>query len=146
MNEDANPSPLTPGAARAALDAAASAQAGVRAHARWMPVYMITFGVGFGAAAIVLGMVESFPWRMGLFAGLWIVFVVAMVRWAASRPASARTVTRRIAISWIGSGVLYGVALFVGTGTYQGDLTFWAPAAVVIALPLVIGGLLERRS
>jgi len=137
---------MTPDAARAALDSAAAAEAGVRARARWMPVYMITFGVGFGAAALVLGLIESFAWRMSLFAGLWIVFVLAMVRWAASRPASARVVTRRIAVSWVGTGVLYGVALFVGTGRFQGELAFWVPAAVVIALPLVIGGLLERRS
>ncbi|NLF03675.1 MAG: hypothetical protein GX593_01475 [Actinomycetales bacterium] len=137
---------ITPDAARAALDSAATARDGVHAHARWMPIYMVTFGIGFGAAAFLLGMIESFWWRMGLFMAIWLVFVLSMVRWAAGRQASVRTSLRRTAPWWIGTGVLYAAALFVGTGRFQGELAFWAPATVLIAVPLVVGGLRERRA
>ena len=146
MSHDDTSDSLSPDAALAALDSAATAHESVRAKAGWMGRYMITFGIGFGAAAVLLGMVEHFWWRMGLFLAIWLVFVLAMVRWAASRPASLNVSMRRTAPAWIGTGVLYGIALFVGTGRFQGEIMFWAPAAVLIAVPLVIGGLRERRA
>ncbi len=148
MSNDTTPTGhgVTPDAARAALDSATSVQESVRARAGWMGFYMTAFGVGFGGAAFLLGMVEQFWWRMGLFLGIWLVFVLAMVRWAATRPASLQTSMRRTAPAWIGTGVLYGAALFVGTGRFQGEIAFWGPAALLVAVPLVIGGLRERRT
>ena len=139
-------SDMTPDAARDALDSAAAAHAGVREKASWMSTYLIAFGLGVGGAAILLGMVESFWWRIGLFLVIWLAFVAAMVRWAATRPAALRTSMRRTAPGWIGTGALYAIALFLGTGRFQGELRFWLPAAVVIALPLVVVGLRERRA
>ena len=147
MDVDTNPTaPLTPEAARAALDSAAAAHEGVRSRSRWMPTYMAAFGLGFGGIALVLGMVESFAWRMGLFASIWIVFVTAMVRWAATRRASARNAGRRLVLPWLGTSVLYAAALLVGTDRFQGEIAYWGPAAIIIALPLVLGALRERRA
>lgn len=147
MNSDASsPPPMSPEAARAALDSAAATREAVHAKAGWMTSYMVSFGIGFGAAAVLLGMVEIFWLRMGLFLALWTVFVVAMIRWAATRPASLRTDMRRTAPWWAATGILYAIALFLGTARFQGEWAFWLPAAVLIALPLVLGGLRERRA
>lgn len=136
---------ISPEAARAALASAATTREAVQAEGRWMATYMLSFGLGFGAAALLLGLIENFWLRMGLFLAIWITFVLVMVRWASTRLASARTQARRVAGWWVGTSVLFAVVLFLGTERFQGQLSYWLPAAALIAAPLVIGGLLERR-
>jgi hypothetical protein len=36
--------------------------------------------------------------------------------------------------------------MFIGLDRYQGNAAFWIPAAILVALPLAIGAVRERRA
>ncbi len=123
--------------------ARADAAAGrVRRKSRWIATYLAVFGVGFGAVTLLLGLVEPLALRMTIFFVCGPVLVVGMVVWSRRQPAAPRG---RL-WGWLGTGILYGVALFVGTPGLEGRVEYWLPAAVVVALPLCVAGWREHRS
>ncbi len=46
-------------------------------------------------------------------------------------------------VSW---GVLYAASLVIGLSFFRGVVAFWLPAAIVTALPLVLGARAEARA
>lgn len=46
---------------------------------------------------------------------------------------------RRLAAAMVGWAVVFAVLITVGLLFFRGELAFWLPAAVVVALPLVLG-------
>jgi hypothetical protein len=104
------------------------------------------FAAGFGVATLVLGLVQPFALRMSLWAVAWVLLVGGMIWWAWRRPANLRGTTRRVAGYWVGTGLLYGVALFVGTPRLIGQPLYWVPAALVVAAPLAFGSVRERHA
>lgn len=104
------------------------------------------FAAGFGAATLVLGLVEPVALRMSLWGVAWVLLVTGMVVWAKRRPASLRGTSRRIAVYWAGTVLLYTVALFVGTPRFIGQPLYWVPAALLVAAPLAVGAFRERRA
>lgn len=136
---------LTREQAAAELARADTAAGRVRAGSRWIATYLVVFGVGFGAVTLLLGLVQPLALRMTIFAVCWPILIVGMVIWSRRQPAAPRG--RLVGVwGWIGTGVLYGVALFVGTPTLIGRVEYWVPAAIVVALPLCVAGWRERRS
>jgi hypothetical protein len=51
----------------------------------------------------------------------------------------------RTAPYWFGTTLLYTAALLVGLPDRGGQVSYWVPAAIVVAIPMAIGALLERR-
>jgi len=143
MMQSEQPSPT---AARDALSSAASSADRVRAQARWMSTYLAVFGLGFAVLTLLLGLVEPLLLRMSLISLGWPLLIGGMVIWAGRRPASLRGTFGRVVKYWIGTGVLYGIVLFVGTTWLMGEESFWIPAAAVVAAPLLIGAVKERRA
>lgn len=137
---------LSPTAARAALASATDSADKVRVQARWMSTYLAVFAAGFGALTLLLGLVEPLGFRIALFSLGWPALIVGMVWWSARRPASLRGTHGRVAKYWIGTGVLYGIALLVGTPRLIGQPLYWIPAAALVATPMLIGALRERRA
>lgn len=131
--------------AAAELDRAERAAALVRRQSRWMARYLGVFAAGFGALTLILGLVEPLWLRMTVSGVLWAGLVLGMVLWANRRPATARGAGHRGLWGWIGTCALYGVALFVGTPGHLGEVAFWVPAAVVVAIPLAIAAWQEAR-
>lgn len=132
---------------RAAADLARGdrAAAKVRTASRWMARYLAVFAAGFGVLTLVLGLVSPLGLRMAVAGALWIPLVVGMVVWAMRRPAADRGVGRRVLWGWIGTGGLYALALVIGTPARLGEVVYWAPAAVLVALPLGITAWRESR-
>lgn len=117
----------------------------VRRQSRWMARYMGAFAAGFAVLTLILGLVEP-RWLSWPASGvLWAGLTTAMVVWANRRPATARGVGRRALWGWLGTGVLYGVALFAGIPGQLGNLAYWLPAAAVVALPLAVAAWREAR-
>jgi len=136
---------LTREQAAAELARADTAAGRVHARSRWIATFLAVFGVGFGALTLLLGLVQPFALRMTIFAVCWPILIIGMVIWSRRQPAAPRG--RLVGVwGWVGTGVLYGVALFVGTPALIGRAEYWVPAAVVVALPLCIAGWRERRS
>ena len=117
----------------------------VRRRARWMATYFTVFGLGFGAVALMLGLVQPLALRTAIFATCWPVLVIGMVLWARGQRAAPRGRFRGV-WAWVATGILYGVALVVGMPAFEGLVEYWAPAAVIVALPLCVAGWRERRA
>lgn len=136
---------ITPDEARAALDSAATASSRVRAQSRWMGTYLAVFAVAYLVLTLMVGLVESTPFRLIVGIGGWIVLVVVMIWWIGRRPAMPTGSAWHIAWYWFGTGLLYPAAVLVGLPDREGQVSYWVPAAIVVALPMAIGALLERR-
>jgi hypothetical protein len=117
----------------------------LRARARWASTKLAVFGVGIGLVTATVGLVESKLLGAAVFAG-WLLLAVGMTVWERSRLAHLAGTRERISPYWVGSFAFYGVALAAGTDEKSGDLTYWRPAAVIVALPMLIGALRERRA
>jgi predicted lipid-binding transport protein (Tim44 family) len=136
--------PLSPSQAQADLARADASARRIGTRARWMSVYLAVFGVGFGALTLVLGLAGS-P-SMTIVMPLWGVLIAVMVVWSQRQLASRRGTGRRVAVYWVGTGALYGIALFVGDAHFPGRPAFWIPAALIVAAPLLAGAIRERRA
>lgn len=117
----------------------------IRNESRWFARYLAVFAAGFGVLTLVLGLVDPLWLRLTVSGVLWIPLVIGMVVWAVRQRASPDGAGRRALPGWIGTGVLYGVALFVGTPAQLGNAAYWLPAAVVVVLPLGIAAWREWR-
>lgn len=137
---------ITPDEARAALDSAATTSGRVRAHARWMSTYLAVYSAGFFALVLVLGLVDNVPVRVWIACVGWVGLMVATVFWARRRAATLPGTGWRTAPYWIATSVLYAAALIVGFPEREGQVWYWVPAAIIVALPNAIGALRERRA
>jgi len=135
----------TPQDAAAQLSRAHGIAARVGGRARWIGVYFIVFGVLFGAATLVLGLVQPLVLRMAIWSAGLVVVMAGMILWAHRQKAVPRGRLRGWP-AWAGSGSLYGVALIAGTPALLGRVWYWLPAAVVVALPLSVAGWRELRA
>ncbi|MGX4695207.1 hypothetical protein [Streptomyces sp. JNUCC 63] len=136
---------MTPEAAREALRCAAGASERLRVRARWASTKLVVFGVGIGLVTAAVGLIESKLLKAVVFAA-WGVLAVVMSVWERRRLAHLSGTGRRISPYWGGSFALYGVALAVGSDETIGDLAYWLPAGVIVALPMLIGAVRERRA
>ncbi len=107
---------------------------------------MAVYSAGFIALVLVLGLVENVPVRVWIASVGWIGLMVATVFWARRRRATLPGTGWRTAPYWIATSVLYATVNIVGAHGRQGQVWYWVPAAVVVALPLAIGAVRERRA
>ena len=138
-------SDMTPEAARDALADAARTSDRLRARARWASTKLAVTGVGMGLLTLAVGLVESDVLGFAVF-GAWGVLVAATSWWERRRTAHLPGTSERTARSWAVSFALYAVAIACGVARPEGDVTFWVPAAVVVALPMLVGAVRERRA
>lgn len=131
--------------AAADLARAATATGRLREESRWAVRYFAVFAVGWAVLVLVLGLVFPLWLRMTIAGALWIPLVIGMVVWALRRRAAARGTGWRSAGAFGVTGVVYAVALFVGTPAQLGNAAYWVPAAVAVALPMVVAAVLEAR-
>lgn len=121
---------MTPEAARAALADAARTSDRLRARARW---------------ASTIGLAESKLLGATVFVA-WGVLVAATAWWERRRTAHLAGTRERTSRYWALSFALYAVAIACGVARPDGDTAFWLPAAVVVALPMLVGAARERRA
>ncbi|MBE3000509.1 hypothetical protein IDM40_17630 [Nocardiopsis sp. HNM0947] len=120
--------------ARDALERAGSVENRVRRGGRWLAGYCALYGTGSIAVVLAVGLAPHGPLRTGVFA-VFMVMVVVLVVWAATRPVKPR------GFAWLHTGmiagwaVLYTVALNVGLRAFPGDPAWWVPMAVATAVP-----------
>lgn len=136
---------LTRSQAREALSAAADAAGAVHRRARWTGTYQLAFGLGFAVITLVIGLMER-PLNLVVFVVAWAVFVVGMVLWSRRSPVGPRRGRPPVTPSWIATIVLYTAAIAVGSTWFERELGFWVPAAIAVAVPLVLAGARERRA
>jgi len=137
---------ITPDEARAALDSATTTSGRVRARARWMSTYLAAYAGGFLVLVLVLGLVDDVPLRVWIAGVGWVALMVAMALWSRRRPATLPGTGWRTAPYWIATAVVYVAVNIVGAHGRQGQVWYWVPAAVLVALPLAIGAVRERRA
>jgi hypothetical protein len=137
-------SELTPDDARAALAGAASSASRLRRRARWASTKLLIFGVGMGLVTLSVGLIESKLVGAAVFAA-WGALALGMSRWARRRTAHLPGTEARTAPYWATSMAFYAVSIAAGGDSY-GDPTYWVPAAVVVAVPMLVGAVRERRA
>jgi hypothetical protein len=135
---------LTPDDARAALVGATSSAQRLRHLARWASTQLLVFGIGMGLVTLAVGLVESKLLGAAVFVA-WGVLAVLMSYWTRRRTAHLPGTSARIAPYWALGFAFYAVAIAAGGDEY-GNPAYWVPAAVVVALPLLVGSFRERRA
>ena len=135
---------LTPAAARTALAGADRSAERLRRRARWAGTKLAVCGLGMGLVTLSIGLVESRWLGAAVFVG-WGLVVLALSRWERRRTAHLPGTGERTRRWWTMSFALYAVAIAAGTRT-EGDPTYWGPAAVVVAVPLLVGAVRESRA
>lgn len=141
-----DPDAVDPVDAQVALAVASAAASRVLVRARWMSTYLAVFAGGFAVLTLLLGLVQPLSIRMGAFAIGWPLLIAGMVAWAARQPARLRGTLRRVMKYWVATGICYGAVLAVGTPRFIGEPLYWLPAAVLVAAPMVLGAIRERRA
>jgi hypothetical protein len=126
------------------LARAGAAARRVRDRARWMSVYFSVGGALFAAETLLIGLVQPLALRMTIFTVTLPVVLTGMIVWAQRHGAAPRGRLRGV-WAWLATGGLYAAALIAGTPRLEGRAWYWAPAAVVVALPLLVAGWRERR-
>jgi hypothetical protein len=137
-------SDLTADEARAALTGATSSAARLRQRARWASTQLMVLGLGMGLVTVCVGLIESKLLGAAVFAA-WVVLALVTSRWTRRRTAHLTGTSSRTARYWSLSLAFYGGAIAAGGDEY-GDPTYWVPAAIVVAFPMLVGSFRERRA
>lgn len=130
---------ITSSEAQAALRAAAVASARIRPAARWMATYVALFGLVFAGITLLLGLTDLIRTRPFVLVVTFFVLEGGILLWARRQRATLTGTGRRVALSFIGMGLLYVAVLVVGVNRFQGEPAHWIPAAVVVAAPMFFG-------
>jgi len=136
------PHDLTPDEARTTLEGAALSADRLRRRARWASTKLLVFAAGMGLVTLAVGLVESKLLGAAVFIA-WGALAWGMSRWERRRTAHLPGTRARTTPYWSTGFALYAVAIAAGTRS-EGDATYWVPAAVVVALPLLVGAVRER--
>ena len=137
----------TPDEARELLGHSTSAAAAIRGagqnrHAQWLTgmaatsfMYLVSLGIAATDPDIVV-------------ASLAFAFAVAALclTLLPTAPVAKSGMKRRWLWSLIAWGLLLGIAMPIGLLAFRAEPFFWAPAALVVALPLAIGAARETRA
>jgi hypothetical protein len=134
---------LTPQQAQAALVRAAESSRRVRSRASSTRTFAWVSAASWAAAFIAYGMIPSWAIRLPVWLLLLVLPLALVVRWSGRRPAYA--VDKPLPEGHrVYAGSLCGLAALtaiVGEAAHlYGRLSFWVPAAIVIALPMVVFG------
>jgi hypothetical protein len=132
---------LAPERARADLARAAESARRLHDRANWMPRFLVVFAVGFGLITAVVGLMTD-PRVLLVVLPVWAVVVVVMVVWTFRQRATLRGAGTRMMVPWGVTAALYSGAV---AGLPRGKPLIWAVAAIVVAAPLTIAAVLERR-
>lgn len=137
----------TPDDAAAALARARAATDAVQARSHRTATYLALIGVGWGAFTLVLGSGLPDAVRLVAMTVVWGGFLLAAATWTRRGRATPLSSSRgRSTVPyWAGSAGVYAVVVALGGSRTDGDLGFWGPAALLVALPLLVGAVRERR-
>ena len=116
----------------------------VRRHSQWYARFLVLYSV---AALLVVLLIGLYPGPVGAIASMaiWAPALTGLSIYAVKQPVTRAGFTRRhllIIGSWT---ALYLAVLFLGTAWFEGDLAWWLPGALVVALPGLIGAYVEVR-
>ncbi|MFE1765066.1 hypothetical protein ACWDBF_33765 [Streptomyces angustmyceticus] len=131
-------------AAAAALDRMQRLSSTVRDGARWYVRYQLVYGCASAVLVLSIGLLDR-PYGVTIGIGLWCVAIAGLSVYAARQRVARRGFGRRHGIMIALWGLLYGVVLAPGTMWFPGNLAWWVPGALVVALPGLIGAYLEAR-
>lgn len=134
--------PLTADQARDALAGAATARRGLATRGRWLAAYFAAFAVGSAVVVLLVGL--GGPLGTSLAVIGWVVLVSLGVAYATTRPVRLRGEGWLHGLAWGTWGVVYGLALVLGRA-HPGQASYWVPAALVSALPLLAVALVVLR-
>lgn len=109
-----------------------------RRAARWYAVYLLLYGVGTFALALLIGIVPG-PLGVGIGMGVWLVLLVGLTVYQRRQQALIKRFARLHLIVIATWATLWVITVVVGTVVFVGDLTWWVPAGVVTALPALVG-------
>lgn len=127
-----------------ALEQARDMNKRVRPMGGWYAAYGILYGLTSLGLVLTLGLADS-----GV--GVIVASVVAVTIICLLSVYSLRQPVKPLGhgplhvwgvATW---GLIYGVALFVGMYLFPGDMLWWAPMAVLSALPTSVTGLIALR-
>lgn len=128
------------------LDAADRMHAMVHGAASWRYIAWLT---GMAVATVVfltaMGLVDGDTEVLVLTAPFVLCIAVLSLTLLPGSRVSSAGFGRRWVGAVVGWGVLYGATMTLGLNVFRGEVAFWLAAAVVTAVPLVLGARAEAR-
>ena len=109
-----------------------------RRAARWYALYLLLYGVGTFALALLIGIAPG-PLGVSLGMGVWMVLLIGLTVYQRRQQALIRQFARLHLIVISTWAVLWVITVVVGTIFFVGDLSWWVPAGLVTALPALVG-------
>lgn len=139
--------PPTPDEARALLRSTATSAAAVRdiggnRHAQWLTGHAVAVFSYFAALATADQDVAVLVSSLAYAAALATLSMTLLPGATVSKSGMGHRWLR--ALLWWGG--IYAVCMVAGLSFFRAEPAFWLPAAVVTALPLVLGALRENRA
>ncbi|MFF2548040.1 hypothetical protein ACFVUY_36510 [Kitasatospora sp. NPDC058063] len=109
----------------------------VKDDSAWQGRYSLVFSCASAAAVLGLG---AFPTKVAALTvtGLWVAFVAGISAWSARRPVSARGFGTRHVTMIVCWALVYVAVLVPGLAVFRGQMAWWVPGAVAVALPGII--------
>ncbi|MFF2654504.1 hypothetical protein [Streptomyces sp. NPDC058045] len=118
----------------AALAQAQQLKTSVDRRSHWVVRYQLAYGTVSFAMVLTLGLLRG-PLGVGLSMGLWMSAILVLSVYAARQPVAHRGMAATHGVMIGVWAVLYGIVLGFGVAFFRGELVWWLPGAVLVALP-----------
>ncbi|MFI0357106.1 hypothetical protein [Actinomadura sp. 9N407] len=130
--------------AAAALARAANLRASVEHGSRWLIRYQLVYGAAAFISVLLLGLISG-PAGVAVSTGVWVVTIILLSVYAVRQPVAHRGMGLRHGIM-IGSwALIYSAVLVPGITWFEGELAWWLPGAVAVAVPALLMAYLTAR-
>ncbi|MGC4748370.1 hypothetical protein ACLQ28_22350 [Micromonospora sp. DT201] len=134
-----SPEPMPPSRAVEDLARAASIAAQAQIQSRWLVTFLALLGAAFGGITAALGLLGSTPARVAAITVIFFLVVGGLLIWYFRQRVIPRDLGRRYVPFMMATCSLYVVTLGVGRPLFTDRPEYWVPAAVLVALPLLVG-------
>ncbi len=103
-------------------------------HSRWVVRYQLMYGAASFVMILALGLLDA-PLGVVVSMVIWLPATTALSVYAARQPVAYRGMAKTHGVMIGTWAVLYGIVLYPGIRFFPGNLAWWLPGAVLVAVP-----------
>ncbi len=127
-----------------ALARAGALRSSVNQRSRWLIRYQLGYGGSAFVSVLLLGLFGG-PAGVAASVGFWVIAIIALSVYAHRQPVAHRGMARSHGFMIAAWTLVYFAVLFPGVTWFEGDLAWWVPGAVAVAVPSLLAAYLTAR-